>query len=75
MGKFEEEQYAKGSYEILQAVLSSDAYVVIGGGETVEILEKNKALDKVDFVSTGGGAMLAYLGGEKMPGIEVLEYV
>ncbi len=75
MGKFEEERYAKGSYEILQAVLSSEAYVVIGGGETVEILEKNKALDKVDFVSTGGGAMLAYLGGEKMPGIEVLECV
>ncbi len=73
MGKFEEERYAKGSYEILHAVLASGAYVMIGGGETIEILEKNKVLDKVDFVSTGGGAMLAYLSGERMPGVEVLK--
>ena len=73
MGKFEEERYAKGSYEILQTVLASQAYTVVGGGETVAILEKYKAMKKVDFVSTGGGSMLAYLSGERMPGIEVLK--
>ncbi len=72
-GKFEEKKYAKSSNEILEAILASGAYTVIGGGETIEIVEKNKAMNKISFVSTGGGAMLAYLGGEKMPGIEVLE--
>jgi phosphoglycerate kinase len=72
-GKFEEEQFAVSSNEILKAVIESGAYSLVGGGETLEILEKNKAMDKISFVSTGGGAMLEYLGGGKMPGIEVLE--
>jgi phosphoglycerate kinase len=72
-GKFEEEKYAVSSNEILDAVLASGAYVLIGGGETLEILEQNGAMEKVDFVSTGGGAMLDYLGGSAMPGIEILE--
>ena len=71
-GKFEDEKYAVSSNEILEAVLASGAYVLIGGGETLEILELNSAMEKIDFVSTGGGAMLDYLSGEKMPGIEVL---
>lgn len=71
-GKFEDEKYAISSNEILEAVLKSGAFVLVGGGETLEILEKNQAMDKIDFVSTGGGAMLDYLSGEKMPGIEVL---
>ena len=72
-GKFEEEKYAVSSNEILKAVLVSGAFVLIGGGETLEILERNDAMEKVDFVSTGGGAMLDYLGGEVMPGIAALE--
>ena len=73
MGKFEEEKYATSSNEILKAILEGQAYVVIGGGETLEILEKNNALNKINFVSTGGGAMLDYLGGNAMPGIEALK--
>ncbi|NTU66563.1 MAG: phosphoglycerate kinase [Candidatus Moranbacteria bacterium] len=72
-GKFEDEKYAVSSNEILNAVIASGAYSLIGGGETLEILEKNDAMGKVSFVSTGGGAMLDYLGGAPMPGIEVLE--
>ena len=71
-GKFEEEKYAVSSNEILSAVLASGAFVLIGGGETLEILERNNAMDQVDFVSTGGGAMLDYLGGSAMPGISAL---
>lgn len=71
-GKFEDEKYAISSNEILAAVLESGAFVLVGGGETLEILEYNSAMEKIDFVSTGGGAMLDYLGGEKMPGVEVL---
>jgi 3-phosphoglycerate kinase len=75
LGKFEDEKFAVGTNEILKAILESQAYVIIGGGETLEVLEKNnikKDIEKRGFVSTGGGAMLTYLSGEKMPGIEVL---
>ncbi len=71
-GKFEDERYAVSSNEILAAAIDSQAFVLVGGGETLEILESNHAMDKVSFVSTGGGAMLDYLGGAEMPGIEVL---
>ena len=73
MGKFEEEKYAAGTQKIFEAVISSGAFILIGGGETLEILEKNQVMDKVGFVSTGGGAMLEYLSGNPMPGIEALK--
>jgi phosphoglycerate kinase len=72
-GKFEEEKFAVSTNAVMEAVIKSGAYTVVGGGETLEVLEKNNAMDKISFVSTGGGAMLSYLGGEKMPGIEALK--
>ncbi len=72
-GKFEEEKYAVSSNAILEAVIDSGAFVLVGGGETLEILEKNIAMDKISFVSTGGGAMLDYLSGAAMPGIDILQ--
>lgn len=72
-GKFEDEKYAHSSNEILDAVIASGAFVLVGGGETLEILEKNNAMGEISFVSTGGGAMLDYLSGSPMPGIEVLQ--
>ena len=72
-GKFEDEKYAVSSNEILEAVIASGAYVLVGGGETLAILEKNSAMEKISFVSTGGGAMLDYLSGTAMPGIDVLQ--
>ncbi len=72
LGKFEEEKYAGGTQAVFEAVVQSGAYTLVGGGETLEILEKNNATPKISFVSTGGGAMLEYLGGGKMPGIDCL---
>jgi len=72
-GKFEDERYAKSSNEILDAVIASGAFVLVGGGETLEILEKNNAMGEISFVSTGGGAMLDYLSNSPMPGIEILQ--
>ncbi|PJA87281.1 MAG: phosphoglycerate kinase [Candidatus Moranbacteria bacterium CG_4_9_14_3_um_filter_42_9] len=72
MGKFEEKPYDFGTLEILRAVIESPAYTLVGGGESVQVLEENNAMDKISFVSTGGGAMLEYLSGNKLPGIEVL---
>jgi 3-phosphoglycerate kinase len=73
MGKFEEKPYDTGTKEILAAVVASSAFVLMGGGESVEILEENDAMEKIGFVSTGGGAMLEYLSGNSMPGIEALK--
>lgn len=73
VGKFEEEKYANGTQKILEAILKSNVYVVAGGGETLEALKRNQAMDKISFVSTGGGAMLEYLAGKKLPGIEALK--
>jgi len=72
-GKFEDEKYAQSSNEILEAVIASGAFVLVGGGETLEILEKNNAMGDISFVSTGGGAMLDYLAGNAMPGIDILK--
>ncbi len=72
MGKFEIPEFEAGTKEVLGAVIESGAYSLMGGGESVEYLEENDAMDKISFVSTGGGAMLEYLSGNMMPGIEAL---
>ncbi len=71
-GKFEEEQYAKGTLKIAEAIINSKAYSVIGGGETVEFVTKHGLMDKFSHISTGGGATMAYLSGEILPGLEAL---
>jgi 3-phosphoglycerate kinase len=72
-GKFEDENYKKGTLAIATAIIESKAFSVVGGGETIEFITKNNLFDKFSFVSTGGGAMLAYLSGEKLPGLVALE--
>jgi 3-phosphoglycerate kinase len=72
-GKFEDKKYAKGTLAIANAIIDSGAFSVVGGGETIEFLTKQGMIDKFSHVSTGGGAMLSYLSGEKLPGIEALE--
>lgn len=72
MGKFEENGFKKGTIMIASQIASharGKAFGVVGGGETVEALNLSGMASYVDWVSTGGGAMLDYLSGEKMPGI------
>jgi len=71
-GKFEDQEHAKGTLAIANAIIESKAFSVVGGGETIEFLEKRGMIDKFSYVSTGGGAMLSYLGGEAMPGLIAL---
>ena len=71
-GKFEEDKYAKGTLAIAKVIIKSKAFSVVGGGETVEFIEKHGMIDKFSHVSTGGGAMLAYLSGEELPGLKAL---
>jgi phosphoglycerate kinase len=71
MGHFET-GFVKASLAVAQAIIASGAYSVVGGGETTQFLAKNNLLSKFSFVSSGGGAMLEFLAGKKLPGIEAL---
>jgi phosphoglycerate kinase len=73
MGLFENENFAHGTGAVAQIVAQSPVYSIVGGGETVAYLEKLNLIDKFSFVSTGGGAMMEFLSGEKLPGLEALE--
>ncbi len=72
-GKFENKKYEKGTLAIANAIIKSGAFSLVGGGETIEFLAKRGIIDKFNHVSTGGGAMMAYLSGEKIPGLEALK--
>jgi phosphoglycerate kinase len=72
LGKVDEPGFAEGSLVISRAIKESKAFSAVGGGDTVAFLAKNSLLDNFSFVSTGGGAMLEYLSGEKLPAISAL---
>ncbi len=73
MGLFEVFAFENGTKRITKAIAENEnAFKVIGGGDTISAVSKFNLLDKFDHVSTGGSAMLEFLGGEKLPGIEVL---
>ncbi len=74
VGLFENPDYAKGTYEIARAMANSSGFRAIGGGDTITAVNKIGLLDKFDFVSTGGGSMLAFLAGERLLGLEALGY-
>ena len=73
MGWYEKEAYAHGTRRIVEALKDTPAFTVVGGGESIEALEHYNAIDAIDFVSTGGGAMLAFMAGDTLPGIAALE--
>ena len=73
VGKFEEERYCQGTKAVFGAVAEADAYKIAGGGETLEYINSRDGASKFDFISSGGGEMLEFLGGKKLPGIEALE--
>ncbi|MGQ9479094.1 MAG: phosphoglycerate kinase [Thermoproteota archaeon] len=73
LGVFEEDAFAKGTVELYRAAASSNAFSVVGGGHSISALEKAGAYDKIGFVSTAGGALISYLSGEKLPGVEALK--
>jgi phosphoglycerate kinase len=72
MGVFELEPFSAGTRGIAEAVAEADAFAVIGGGETGEVVKKLGLAERVSYVSTGGGACLAYLRGKSMPALEAL---
>ncbi len=75
-GYFENENFATGSYEIAKEISvktkNSKLFSVIGGGDTVSVLNKLNLIHNFSFVSTAGGAFLEYLEGKELPGIKSL---
>lgn len=75
LGMFENKKFEAGTREIAQAIVKNyPAFKVAGGGDTIFALNSFGLLEKFDFISTGGGAMLEFLAGEILPGLEVLGY-
>ncbi len=73
LGKIEEKKYRNGSEQIAKAIIDSGAFSIVGGGETMEFVNKLGLSLKFDHLSTGGGAMLSFLAGEELPGITALK--
>jgi len=73
-GYFENSNFAKGSIQIAQTIVNTEnkIYSVVGGGDTIAVLNKANTLKQFNFVSTAGGAFLEYLEGKEIPGIRAL---
>ena len=76
-GYFENPNFANGSYEIAKAITmkkkDNSIYSVVGGGDTIALLNQINVIKDFDFVSTAGGAFLEYLEGKELPGIKALK--
>jgi len=72
MGVFENPKFAAGTFAIAKAVAESKAFSIIGGGDSAAAVAQSGMESKITHISTGGGASLEFLSGQKLPGVEVL---
>jgi phosphoglycerate kinase len=73
MGAFENEDFAKGTFDMCESVANSHGLTVVGGGDTDAAIHQMQLGHKFSFISTAGGAFLALLEGNSLPGIKALE--
>lgn len=74
-GKFEQKGFEKGTLGLLEAIASSDCFSLIAGGHSSHVIESfSLSKDKFSHVSLAGGALIAYLAGKKLPGLEALKF-
>lgn len=73
LGVFEYDQFSQGTRAIAEAIANSTAFSIAGGGDTLAAIHKYNISDKIDYVSTGGGAFLEFLEGKELPAVKILE--
>ena len=73
VGVFEFDQFGEGTKTIAHAIANTKAFTLAGGGDTIAAIQKYKIEDKIDYISTAGGAFLEFLEGKKLPAVEILE--
>ena len=73
MGLFEEPQFSSGTKKVAEMIASSKAFSVCGGGDTISAAADAGVLDRLDYVSTAGGAFLEFVEGRKLPALEALQ--
>lgn len=73
LGIFEIDNFSQGTKKIAQAIANSNAFSVVGGGETVAVINKLKLQNKISYISTAGGAFLAFIAGETLPALKILQ--
>jgi phosphoglycerate kinase len=72
MGNYEN-GFTQGTTQLAQLLAGSQAITIVGGGDSIALLEQLHLTDKIGFISTAGGAMLDFLAQGTLPGIEALE--
>ena len=73
VGVFEFDQFGEGTKAIAMAIANTKAFTLAGGGDTIAAIQKYGIEDKIDYISTAGGAFLEFLEGKKLPAVEILE--
>ncbi len=74
MGVFEEGETELGTKRVWEALAATDAFTVLGGGDSITAAEKYAVSDKMSYICTGGGALIRFLTGEELPVIKALRY-
>ncbi|MBI3534971.1 MAG: phosphoglycerate kinase [Deltaproteobacteria bacterium] len=73
LGQFEKPEFSIGTFSLAKAIAEYPAIKVVGGGDTVSAIKQSGVASKFQHLSTGGGAVLEYLEGHGLPGIEILK--
>lgn len=73
MGKYENSDFNYGTKNVLEQVAKSKAFSLAGGGHTIAAIELFKLTHKISYISTAGGALIEFLMGKKLPGVDALE--
>lgn len=73
LGKYEDARFKEGTFKIAEAIAHSRAYSVVGGGDSVSAVRQCGLANKINFLSTGGGATLKFIEDGTLPGIEVIQ--
>ncbi|QJC37250.1 phosphoglycerate kinase [Enterobacteriaceae endosymbiont of Donacia thalassina] len=75
IGVFELKNFRKGTEIIIKAIIHSNAFSIVGGGDTLAAVELFNAFNQISYISTGGGAFLKYIEENKLPVISILENI